>query len=67
MKVLILKMNQVQLFWNKDGSISRIKNWTQLTKIEQDKLKMKIIKRNEKRRQTLLQKESKLNEQIPNE
>ena len=47
---------------NVDGTISRIKNWHNLTKTEQDKIKIRIGKRNAKRRAALLQQESKKNE-----
>eukprot|EP01083_Nonionella_stella_P254318 874036_1 len=42
---------------NIDGTISRIKNWHKLTKMEQDKIRDKICKRNAKRRLVLQQKQ----------
>ena len=38
---------------NKDGTISRIKNWHQLTKGEQERVAIRIAKRNAKRRAIL--------------
>eukprot|EP01084_Bolivina_argentea_P072603 131829_1 len=47
---------------NADGSISRIRNWNKLTNTEQEKVRVKITKRNAKRRQKLLQKEAETNQ-----
>eukprot|EP01084_Bolivina_argentea_P008757 16382_1 len=52
---------------NHDGTISRIKNWSKLTAIEQEKVRSKIMKRNAKRRYLLQQKENKTNQQNENE
>ena len=39
---------------NKDGTMSRISNWHEMTKLEQEKTHKMLIKRNKKRRDALL-------------
>ena len=41
---------------NKDGSMSRISNWHEMTKQEQEKTHKMLIKRNKKRKEELMKK-----------